>query len=548
MDDLLRYMDTDRDDMISYPEFCAAFRWMVGLGAGEVLPERVEGMGTTLGRRLSSVGSSTTQQQIQQMAQLRAKQARMEEIPERSRGEVQYGEEDDGTVCWSSRVGPGRGAAGPQTRYATTEASSRYGVTSSHEQQPSSQVAWAEGGSAYADARDGRGGSGGNDANRLQQVYSPERDALSRSLLASASSFGSGAVGGSGERADEFAGGEAYNTGGGGGIGGMGDQQQRKPNVHVNRHGSIDVSLSRDQVARLGLSGSLQGGYQQHHQQHHQQSSTSSSTTTSGDMMRAALSPLPDARSHGGGRSALAGTSSSSASFHATSTSMAMNSTTAARSPPRAIAASGLQMAHRFTRVQVPPFKEASVAQVGVFFSLSLSPYQRIYQHAPHTHTTPTLYAMQMVASYVTELQEQVRSSGSGLRVMYQKWSQEGFVSMSPTKRADESDGSTRWFSLLVVVAASGENVSSRTGRGVGRERRGGQRGTRFFPFLTDTLSLRAALSQHCARSFVPPLLLHIQQKSALKDTAWQDDLAQRFGAIGIAAPAFLQLEPGARR
>jgi hypothetical protein len=171
-----------------------------------------------------------------------------------------------------------------------------------------------------------------------------------------------------------------------------------------------------------------------------------------------------------------------------------------------------------------------------------------MYQHTPHTHTTPTLYAMQMVASYVTELQEQVRSSGSGLRVMYQKWSQEGFVSMSPTKRADESDGSTRWFSLLVVVAASGENVSSRTGRGVGRERRGGQRGTRFFPFLTDTLSLRAALSQHCTRSFVPPLLLHIQQKSALKDTAWQDDLAQRFGAIGIAAPAFLQLEPGARR
>ena len=390
MDDLLRYMDTDRDDMISYPEFCAAFRWMVGLGAGEVLPERVEGMGTTLGRRLSSVGSSTTQQQIQQMAQLRAKQARMEEIPERSRGEVQYGEEDDGTVCWSSRVGPGRGAAGPQTRYATTEASSRYGVTSSHE-QPSSQVAWAEGGSAYADARDGRGGSGGNDANRLQQVYSPERDALSRSLLASASSFGSGAVGGSGERADEFAGGEAYNTGGGGGIGGMGDQQQRKPNVHVNRHGSIDVSFSRDQVARLGLSGSLQGGYQQHHQQQHQQSSTSSSTTTSGDMMRAALSPLPDARSHGGGRSALAGTSSSSASFHATSTSMAMNSTTAARSPPRAIAASGLQMAHRFTRVQVPPFKEASVAQVGVFFSLSLSPYRRMYQHTL-TPTQPPPY------------------------------------------------------------------------------------------------------------------------------------------------------------
>ena len=43
-------------------------------------------------------------------------------------------------------------------------------------------------------------------------------------------------------------------------------------------------------------------------------------------------------------------------------------------------------------------------------------------------------------------------------------------------------------------------------------------------------------------------LPLHHEQLDALKNTAWQADLAQRFGAIGIAAPAFLQLEPGASR
>ena len=115
MDELKDYMDTDHNDMISYPEFCAAFRWMVGLGEGEVLPDRVEGMGTTLGRRLSS--ASPTGDQRAQLAQLRAAHARA------NGEEGGYGGDAAAEPTqWSSLVSPGRGAAGPQTRYEPEQA------------------------------------------------------------------------------------------------------------------------------------------------------------------------------------------------------------------------------------------------------------------------------------------------------------------------------------------------------------------------------------------------------------------------------------------
>ena len=146
---------------------------------------------------------------------------------------------------------------------------------------------------------------------------------------------------------------------------------------------------------------------------------------------------------------------------------------------------------------------------------------------------------------------------------MYQKWAQEGFVSTS-SKRPDERDGPSQWYSLLVVVAAEDGAVRffflsllaqhlpcrlpPRNFRSLSRQSssslpRGGA-----CLVLLPLSGERAASLTHHDRYAARMLPLHHEQLDALKNTAWQADLAQRFGAIGIAAPAFLQLEPGASR